>query len=159
MELGTWAIVEWTPPKEPSITFLTPPMLKRPIRVCFMLDRLFPAGTESQLVALIRNLNPGRVKPFLCLLDGEDPISRSLEPPNCPVLRLGVRSLKHPETIVRAWRLARFLQQEQIDVLQVYFPDSTYFGVPVGRFAGVPYILRTRNNLNHWMTPTHRLLG
>jgi glycosyltransferase involved in cell wall biosynthesis len=134
-------------------------MLKRPIRVCFLIDRLLPAGTESQLVALIRNLNPDRVQPFLCLLDGEDALSRSLEPANCPVLRLGVRSLTRPQTIARAWRLARFLRAEQIDVLQVYVPDSTYFGVAVGRCAGVPYIIRTRNNLNHWMTPTHRLLG
>ena len=29
---------------------------------------------------------------------------------------------------MRAWRLARFLRRERIDVLQVYFPDSTYFG-------------------------------
>jgi glycosyltransferase involved in cell wall biosynthesis len=49
--------------------------------------------------------------------------------------------------------------RHRIDVLQLYFPDSTYFGVSVGRLAGVPYILRTRNNSNHWMTRWHRRLG
>jgi glycosyltransferase involved in cell wall biosynthesis len=131
----------------------------RPIRVCFLIDRLLPGGTETQLIALIRNLDPARIQPYLCLLDGEDRVSRWMEPPQCTVLRLGLRSLKRPRSLVKAWQFARFLRREQIDVLQVYFPDSTYFGVPVARLAGVPYVLRTRNNLNHWMTPRDRFLG
>jgi glycosyltransferase involved in cell wall biosynthesis len=124
-----------------------------------MIDRLLRGGTESQLVALIRHLDRTRVQPYLCLLDGEDELSRSLEPDGCPVLRLGVRRLRRPATVFQALRLAWFLRRERIDVLQVYFPDSTYLGLPAGWLAGVPYLLRTRNNLNHWLTATHRRLG
>jgi glycosyltransferase involved in cell wall biosynthesis len=135
---------------------LRPP---RPIRICFLIDKLTTAGTETQLLALIRNLNRSRVEPFLCLLRGEDAASRALEPSDCPVLRLGVGSLRHPATLIKAWRLAQFLRRERIDVLEVYFLDSTYLGIPVGRLAGVPYILRTRHNIGHWMTPGHRRLA
>jgi len=131
----------------------------RPVRVCFMIDDLGVAGTESQLVRLIGNLNRERVVPFLCLLRGEDGRSRALEPPNCPVLRLGVRSLHQVDTLFKALQLARFLRREGIDILQVYFPDSSYLGVPVGRLAGVRQVVRVRNNLNHWMTPAHHMLG
>jgi glycosyltransferase involved in cell wall biosynthesis len=124
-----------------------------------MIDRLSTAGTETQLVALIRHLDRSRVQPFLCLLQGDDTASRSLEPADCPVLRLGVRSLHHPKTLLRAIRLGRFLRRHRIDVLQTYFQDSTYLGVPVGRLAGVPRVVRTRNNLGYWMTPLHRWLG
>jgi glycosyltransferase involved in cell wall biosynthesis len=124
-----------------------------------MIDRLYPGGTETQLVALIRHLDRRRVQPFLCLLDGEDSVSRGMEPADCPVLRLGVRSLRRPQSVGKAWHFARFLRRERIDVLQIYFPDSTYFGVPVARLAGIPYVLRTRNNINHWMTPLHLRLG
>lgn len=124
-----------------------------------MIDQLRAAGTESQLVALIRNLDRSRIQPFLCLLNGEDPHSQALEPPDCPVLRLGIRSLHHPSTLPKAFRLARFLQNQQIDVVQVYFPDSTYLGVLVARLAGVPFVVRTRNNLGYWMKPLDRLLG
>jgi glycosyltransferase involved in cell wall biosynthesis len=55
--------------------------------------------------------------------------------------------------------LARFLRRQRIDVLQVYFPDSTYFGVPVARFAQVPRIVCTRNNIGYWTTALHRRLG
>ena len=59
-----------------------------PVRVCFMIDRLSRAGTESQLLALVRELDRAKVRPSLVLLDGEDDLSRALEPADCPVIRL-----------------------------------------------------------------------
>jgi glycosyltransferase involved in cell wall biosynthesis len=131
----------------------------RPVRVCFLIDELATAGTETQLLALIRRLDRRRVAPHLCLLRGGSATSRALEPDDCPVIRLGVGSLTSPATLLRAWRFARFLRRERIDVLQAYFPDSSYFGVPVAWLARVPHRVRTRNNVGHWLTPLHRRLG
>jgi glycosyltransferase involved in cell wall biosynthesis len=130
-----------------------------PVRVCFLIDDLAAAGTETQLLALIHRLDRRRVQPYLCLLRGDGRASRALEPSDCPVLRLGVRSLRRPATVVQALTFSAFLRRERIDVLQTYFPDSSYLGIPVARLAGVPHRLRTRNNLGHWMTRTHRVLG
>ena len=60
---------------------------------------------------------------------------------------------------MQAIRFIRFLRRERIDVVQTYFPDSSYFGLPAAWLAGVPHRLRTRNNLGHWLTPLHRRLG
>jgi glycosyltransferase involved in cell wall biosynthesis len=135
------------------------PAAEAPVRVCFLIDELAAAGTETQLLALIRHLDRRRVRPYLCLLRGGSPGSRALEPDGCPVLRLGVGSLRRPRTLFQALRFGRFLRRERIEVLQVYFPDSTYFGVPVAWLAGVPSRLCTRNNVGHWLTPLHRALG
>lgn len=135
------------------------PAASAPVRVCFMIDRLATGGTETQLLALIRQLDRSRVTPILCLLDGEDVESRAREPADCPVMRLGVRSLARPRAVRQALRLAAFLRQQRVDVLQVYFRDSSYLGVPAGRLAGVPFVLRTRNNVGHWMTGMDRRLG
>jgi glycosyltransferase involved in cell wall biosynthesis/peptidoglycan/xylan/chitin deacetylase (PgdA/CDA1 family) len=124
-----------------------------------MIDRLIRAGTESQLIALIRGIDREKVEPHLCLKDGEDDESRSLEPDNCGVTRLGIRSPLNPRTWLRLWRFSRFLRREKIDVVQVYFPESTYYGVFAAWLAGVPRIIRTRNNLGWWMTPFHRVMG
>src|ERR1019366_9317710 len=124
-----------------------------PVRVCFLIDDLAAAGTESQLVALIARLDRARVQPYLCLLRGDGEASRALEPAHRPLWRLGVRSLCRPATIVQAMRFIRFLRRERIDVVQAYFPDSAYFGLPAARLAGVPHRLRTRNNLGHWLSP------
>ena len=130
-----------------------------PVRVCFLIDELSRAGTETQLVALIRRLDRRRVAPYLCLLRGQSARSRALEPDGCPVLRLDVGSLCGPAALRDAFRLARFLRRERIDVLQVYFRDSTFFGVLVGRLAGVPCLVRTRNNLGYSLTALDRRLG
>jgi glycosyltransferase involved in cell wall biosynthesis len=124
-----------------------------------MIDSMTTAGTETQLLALIHHLDRNKIKPYLCLTSGESQGSRSLEPANCPVLRLGVQSFRHPNILKQAWRLVRFLRQQQIDILQVYFVDSTYIGVPIAWLAGVPHIVRTRNNIGYWMTGRHRWLG
>jgi glycosyltransferase involved in cell wall biosynthesis len=121
--------------------------------VCFLIDSLLAGGTEMQLLSLIRHLDRDAVQPYLCLLDGEDPVSRSLEPVDCPVVRLGLHSLASLEGMRRAWQFARFLRRERIDVLQVYFVDSAIFGAVVGRLAGVRRILRVRNNIGHWVDP------
>jgi glycosyltransferase involved in cell wall biosynthesis len=132
---------------------------RQPVRVCFLIDELAPAGTEMQLLALIRHLNRRRVLPYLCLLRGDSPVSQALEPDDCPILRLGVGSLRHPATLRRFGRFVRFLRRQRIDVVQAYFPDSSYFGVPAAWLAGVRHRVRTRNNLGHWLTPLHCLLG
>ncbi len=74
-------------------------------------------------------------------------------------MRLGVGALLRPYAALQAIRFIRFLRRERIDVVQTYFADSGYFGVPAAWLAGVPHRLRTRNNLGHWLTPLHRRLG
>lgn len=130
-----------------------------PVRVCFMIDRLTRAGTETQLLALIRTLDRSKVRPTLVLLDGEDDLSKALEPADCPILRLGVRRLLGVHAVRAAARLRAFWKETRPDVLQVYFLDSAYFGVPLARLSGVRNVLRVRNNLGYWLTRKHRLLG
>jgi glycosyltransferase involved in cell wall biosynthesis len=131
----------------------------RPARVCFLIDELATAGTEMQLLALLRRFDRRRVEPSLCLLRGEGPTSRALEPADCPVYRLGVGRLRSPATLLQAWRFAGWLRAQRIDVVQAYFPDSSYFGITAAWLAGVPHRVRTRNNVGHWLTTPHLLLG
>ena len=134
-------------------------LARAPVRICFLIDELAVAGTETQLLALVRHLDRSRVTPHLCLLRGESAVSRALEPTDCPVWRLAIGRLSSPRTIVRLIEFGRLLRRQRIDVLQAYFPDSSYFGVTAAWLAGVPNRLRTRNNLGHWLTPLHRRLG
>ena len=144
-------------PERPTILRFEPKAA--PVRVCFMVDRLSRAGTESQLLALIRNLDRSRVEPTLVLLDGEDDLSRALEPEDCTILRLGVRKLFGLNAARAARTLRDFWRETRPDVLQVYFLDSAYFGVPLAKLCGIPKVLRVRNNLGYWLTLKHRVLN
>jgi glycosyltransferase involved in cell wall biosynthesis len=129
----------------------------QPVRVCFMIDRLSRAGTETQLLALLRTLDRDKVQPSLVLLDGEDDLSRALEPQDCPVLRLGVGKLASWRAVSAAQRLRAFWREQQPDVLQAYFLDAAYFGAPLARLSGISKVVRVRNNLGYWMTGVRRL--
>ncbi len=130
----------------------------RPIRVSFFIDNLSRAGTETQLLALIRNLDRSVIEPSLVLLDGDNEVSRSLEP-DCPVIRLGVRRLIGLRATKASFHLRRFWKQHRPEVAQIYFLDSAYFGVPVAKLCGIRRIVRVRNNLGYWLTRKHRVLN
>lgn len=132
---------------------------RAPLSVCFVIDRLTRAGTETQLLALIRELDRRRVRPSLCLLDGQDAESRALTPDDCPVISLGLTKVLRPRATVAAARLAAFWRRHQVDIVQTYFLDSTYFAVPVARLCGIRHVVRVRNNVGYWLTPVHRRLG
>ncbi|HVL14015.1 MAG TPA: glycosyltransferase, partial [Gemmata sp.] len=136
-----------------------PATAAEPVRVCFMIDRLSRAGTETQLLALIRELDRTRVRPSLVLLDGEDDLSRALEPADCPVVRLGLRRLMSLSAARAAKRLRAFWREHKPDVLQVYFLDAAYFGAPLAKLSGVKKVVRVRNNLGYWLTRRHRAMG
>jgi L-malate glycosyltransferase len=131
---------------------------RRPANVCFVIDRLTRAGTETQLLALIRHLDREKVRPSLCLLQ-TDSSSNDLSPDDCPVFELGLKKLFSPRAIAAATRLASFWRKQQTDVVVTYFLDSTYFAVPVARLCGIRHVVRVRNNVGYWLTPLHRQLG
>ena len=116
---------------------------RSPVCVCFMLDRLCHGGTEHWVLRLIQHLDRSRVIPSLCLLDGEDDLSRSLEPDDCAVTRLGVKSLRSLCDWARSRQLARFLREHRVDIVQTHFPDSLNYGGVVAMATGVPHILHT----------------
>lgn len=124
-----------------------------PIRVCFIIDRLSRAGTESQLLLMIKQLDRDRITPYLCLLDGDDPMTRELLPETCPVLQLGVRRLMSVGALRQAFKLWQFLRREKINVVQTYFPDSTRFAAPIAKAAGIKSVFGSRRNIGHWVTP------
>ncbi|MFO0937202.1 MAG: glycosyltransferase [Gemmataceae bacterium] len=130
----------------------------KPLHVSFVIDNLSRAGTESQLLALIRSLDRSRVIPSLVLLDGMSDASQSLEPNNCDVLRLGVTKLFASNAAVAANRLRRAWQNEKPDVVVAYFLDSAYFSLPFAKWCGAKTV-RVRNNLGYWTTAKHRWLG
>ena len=123
-----------------------------PVRVCYVIDRLVRAGTESQLLLTIKQLDRDQVTPFLCLLDGLDASSQELMPADCQTIKLGVKRLGSFHAARQAVRFWRFLRREKIDIVQVYFPDSTRFAAPVAKAAGVKRILGSRRNIGHSMT-------
>ena len=130
-----------------------------PIRVCFMIDNLNRAGVETQLVKIINQLDRSKIDPYLYILAPRTDFAASLLPEDCPVHWLGLTSMRRPSALAHAWKLARFLRKQRIDVLHLDLPGSTLFGIPVGWLARVPYLVRTRRDMGYWMGSIDRWTG
>lgn len=127
-------------------------------RIAFVIDDLSRAGTETQLLALIRSLDRSRFTPELILLRGESPGSQSLEPNDCDVVRLGVTSLiSTPAMKAVRWLRSRW-RANRPDLVVSYFLDASYVAIPVAKSLGIE-TARVRNHLGYWQSPAHRLLG
>ena len=131
----------------------------RPVRIGFVIDNLSRAGTESQLLALIRSLDRNRFEPSLVLLDGTSQASRELEPVECDVHRMGVKKLLGLSGFRAAKALRNIWKDRRPDIVQAYFLDASYFAIPIARSLRVPKIVRVRNNLGYWLTRKHRLMN
>ncbi len=128
--------------------------MSRPLRVCFMIDALSArAGTECQLLLLLKHLDRERIAPYLVLTKETETSAGSLVPEHCPVLFLGLKKLCSFDACRKALQFRRFLKRERIDLIQTYFPDSTFFGAVVGKLSGVPTVFGSRRNIGHWMRP------
>jgi glycosyltransferase involved in cell wall biosynthesis len=131
----------------------------RKVKVCFLIDNLSLAGTENHLLRLIESLDKNRFEPVLVLLDGSLESSRKLEPDCCQVKRLGIQSFLRPSIALKTISFSHWLRSQKIDILQMYFPDSSLFGAVAGKLAGIKNVIRTRRNSGHWITNLHRIRG
>lgn len=120
-----------------------------PLRVGFVIDTLAPgAGTENQLILLLRHLDRSRVRPALCCLWGNTALaSLGLE---VPVLTLGFHRIAGRQGMRGVARLRRWARDET-DMVVTFFRDSNIVGTLGGRWAGVP-VISSRRNLGYWHT-------
>lgn len=122
-------------------------------QVVFILDSFSgaSAGTESQIILLLRSLDRARFEPRVALLRGPDELSRHV--PGVPVEILGIRRIGAGSAWWRAWRYARGIRRAGARVAQIFFNDaSVIFPLPL-RLAGVRVVV-ARRDLGFWYTPT-----
>ena len=121
------------------------------LKVAYFIDAMNIAGTETQVAALIDNLDRSRVSPYLfCLRKALTPINPL---PDCPYSLLNVVSFKTPSTWFKVVRMARWLRRHQIDIVQTHFADASLFGICAARLARRPLIVMCHRDMGHWHTP------
>ena len=110
-------------------------------------------GSENQLVMLINHLDRNRVEPFLVLTKSTREMSGEFVPQNCPVYYYALKQVNSLAGLKKALEFRHFLKENKIDLIQAYFPDSTFFASIVGKLGGVPIVFGARRNIGHWMKP------
>jgi len=129
------------------------------VRIAYVIDTIDgpTAGTEKQLLMLLRHLDRTRFDPILCVLRSSRWLKEEFN--LCPVHEIGVRSFKDPRTLVAMGRFVRLLKTERVSVVHSFFRDGMRVGITAGRLAGVRLNIAGRRSQAYWMTPAdHRVI-
>lgn len=120
------------------------------IKIAFVIDTIESptAGTEKQLLMLIKNLDRTRFQPFLCVLTSSDWLEREFT--ECKLIHIDVPSFGNFASYGNILKFIFFLRRERIAILQTHFVDGNKIGVVAGKLAGVKTIISTRRNQGYW---------
>jgi glycosyltransferase involved in cell wall biosynthesis len=126
--------------------------VNRRIRVMFVIDSLnSEAGTEKQLIAVIRGMDESRFElTAACIEDGE-PLRRLA--PTAVSLVFPFTSVFSLRGLLQMLRLRREIRRLQIDILHTFMVRATILGVLAARGSGCNLVLTSRRNLGHWYSP------
>lgn len=122
------------------------------IKIAFVIDTIESptAGTEKQLLMLIRHLDRTRFQPCLCVLRSSTWLQEEFD--LCPLFVAGINSFKNLRGVWGIHRLAGFLKDEGFHCVQAHFRDASIAGIIAARLAGVRMVIGTRRNQGYWMT-------
>jgi len=124
----------------------------RSLRIAYVIDSIETgqAGTESQLLKLIRGLGQHNEIDLYCL--GNSPWLRANQASlPCNVHAYAVRGRIGWQVLREIVRLVRTMRSRRHDVVHTFFPVANIIGVTAARLAGVRHIVSSRRDLGIWM--------
>jgi len=110
-------------------------------------------GTERQLSALVKNLDPDKFETQIIVLQSDPGLNiREFREFGCPVHYLGISRLASIYIIVFLIRLVLKIRHEKIDIVQTFFVDANILGVIAAKLGRVRSIIVSRRDLGYWYT-------
>lgn len=125
------------------------------MKVCFLINGLGPAGAETLLLDIIRHTDDEDITYTVCFLEGEDALVPDLKAAGARVVDFDAAFKFDPRAI---WRLARFFQREEFDILHAHLPYSQTLGRIFGRLGSQMTVVSTQHNVPNERHPITRTL-
>ncbi|MEI9811562.1 MAG: glycosyltransferase [Acidobacteriota bacterium] len=126
-------------------------MTPRPARVLLLLDSLASeAGTENQLMEIVRRVDPRRVQIFIACMEDSARL-QSLSSYATPLV-FPARGAFSLDGVRQMRRFRETLRRHSIDIVHAFMVRATIFGVFASQ-GRVQTILTSRRNLGEWYTP------
>ena len=128
------------------------------IKIAYIIDTIESptAGTEKQLLMLIKHLDRIKFQPYLCVLRKSEWLVNEFD--LCPLFVADIHSFKSVKALLGIRSLSRFLRVQGINIVQTHFRDASIAGVLAAKFAGNTTVIGTRRNQGYWLTPTEKVI-
>jgi glycosyltransferase involved in cell wall biosynthesis len=115
----------------------------RPLRIVYFIDTLGVGGTELNAVRLAETLDPAQFRISMACF-GDGPLRGRLEAAGIPIHIYRLRSLYGIGMVKQGLRFARFLRDEQVDVVHSHDRYANLFCMMWGRYAGVRGLIASK---------------
>ncbi|MEO5817799.1 MAG: glycosyltransferase [Gemmatimonadaceae bacterium] len=115
----------------------------RPLRIVYFIDTLGVGGTELNAVRLAESLDPAQFRISMACF-GDGPLRPRLEAAGIPIHIYRLRSLYGIGMVQQGLRFARFLRDEQVDVVHSHDRYANLFCMMWGRYAGVRGLIASK---------------
>jgi glycosyltransferase involved in cell wall biosynthesis len=124
------------------------------IRILFIIDTLASdkAGTESQLIKLIKGLPKDTYQCYLACLKKSQWLHEN--DIGIPSFILGSSSIRSYKFYLGLIKLIKYIRKNRIDIVQAHFPTAITAGVIAARLAGNRRIVSCRRDMGFWYTPS-----
>lgn len=125
-------------------------METKKIKIMFIIDNLFPGGTENQLVLLVNNLPQNEFDTIILALDQCSYDFRLKN--HTRLIKLSSNYPKFIKNIIKIVRIVKIINKENVGIIQTQFPSSEIYGTIAAKLAKKrPLLLATRRNFYHWI--------
>jgi len=121
------------------------------IKVAHIIDSIeYPtAGTQKQLLLMLDNFDKTRFSHYLCCLSDSNYLNSEFS--SCPLFISGDKNLRFARFyFLNALRIARFLKEKKIDIVNTYFKEGNIVGILASKLAGVKHIVSSRRGVPYW---------
>ena len=123
-------------------------MSNRPINILYLIDFwASPGGTERHLSYLVTNLDTSRFRCHVVVFNYQpNALVDQARAKGIEIIHLPVARYYTPHALVQAFRLARFIRERNIEVVQTFHYKSDVYGAIVARLAGVRHIVASKRD-------------
>ena len=120
------------------------------IKILYLIDKLVPAGTQINLLEIVKHLDRNRFEPHVIALTEGGELEEEFEAIGIEPIVLNMKKLYGLSGFKAFSFLVRYLKKEQIDLIQTYFLQADILGSLAGKYTRVRRIIATRRDEGFW---------
>lgn len=128
------------------------------LRILHVIDSLQIGGTEWQCVSLLKHLDASRFQNHLVCLNGGGPLLQEVHRMGLPSRVIPFARFCRPGFLKSLIRMALFMRQQGIQIVQAYGFYSNVPALLAGWLARVPIMVGSRRDMGEFLSPGKRLI-
>lgn len=114
------------------------------VRLAYFVDSMEVGGSELNAVRTLESLDRSRFDLAVFHMGFRGPLLERYTALGLPMIRVAVKSFKHPSAVVAGLRLAGQLRRRSIQILHSHDIYSNIFSIPWARVAGTPVTIASK---------------